>query len=144
MKVSQIMTKELIVANTDDTILEVAKLMQHHNIGCVPILDKGDKVLGVITDRDIVMNMAKYNFDPANTCAKEFASEVLYRVKPDADVAHALDLMRKQRIRRLPVLENEHLVGMLSLGDIAVHTDALESTGETLTEISKPSRVENV
>ena len=144
MKVSQIMTKDLIVANTDDTILEVAKLMQNHNIGCIPIVTEGDKVLGVITDRDIVMNMAKYNFDPANTCAKEFASDVVYRVKPDADIDHALDLMRKQRVRRLPVLENEHLVGIISLGDIAVHSDYNQGTGETLTEISQPSRVENI
>ena len=144
MKVSDIMTKELIVVNPDDTILETAKLMKHHNIGCIPVVEKGNKVLGVITDRDIVMNMAKFNSDPANTCAKEIASDVVYRIKPDADIKYALDMMQKQRIRRLAVIENEQLVGMLSIGDIAVRTSFNMEVGDTLIEISKPSHVENV
>lgn len=144
MKVSDIMTKDMIVVNADDTILEVAKLMKHHNIGCIPVVENGNKVFGVITDRDIVMNMAKFNADPANTCAKEIASDVVYKVKPDVDIKYALEQMQKQRIRRLPVIENEQLVGIISLGDIAVHTDKNMEVGDTLTEISKPSKVENV
>ena len=144
MKVSDIMTKELVVANPNDTILETAKMMREHNIGCVPVVEKGYKVIGVITDRDIVMNMAKYNSDPANTCAKEIASDVVYQIKPDVDVKYALDLMQKQRIRRLTVIENEHLVGMLSIGDIAVRTKFNMEVGDTLIEISKPSKVENI
>lgn len=144
MKVSDIMTKELVVVNPNDTILETAKLMRHHNIGCVPVVEKGNKVLGVITDRDIVMNMAKFNSDPANTCVKEIASDVVYQIKPDVDIKYALDMMQKQRIRRLTVIENDHLVGMLSIGDIAVRTKSNMEVGDTLIEISKPSHVENI
>ena len=97
MKVRDIMTKDLVIADKDDTILDVAKLMKHHNIGCVPVLDDGEKVLGVITDRDIVMNMARFNLDPANTFASEIASDVVYKVKPEADVTDALALMKKQK-----------------------------------------------
>ncbi|MBQ9313386.1 MAG: CBS domain-containing protein [Clostridia bacterium] len=144
MKVSEIMTKNMVVVNSDDTILDAAKLMKQHNIGCIPVIENGDKVLGVITDRDIVLNMAKYNSDPANTCAKEIASDVVYKVKPDVDVKYALDLMQKQKIRRLVVIENESLVGIVSLGDIAVHTNRNIEVGDTLIEISKPSKVENI
>ena len=144
MKVSDIMTRELVTVKPDDTILDTAKLMRHHNIGCIPVVERENKVLGVITDRDIVINMAKYNSDPANTCAKEIASDVVYQIKPDVDIKYALDMMQKQRIRRLTVIENDHLVGMLSLGDIAVHTNFNMEVGDTLIEISKPSHVENV
>lgn len=144
MKVKDIMTKDLVVADKDDTILDVAKLMKHHNIGCVPVLDDGEKVLGVITDRDIVMNMARFNLDPANTFASEIASDVVYKVKPEADVGDALALMKKQRIRRLPVMEDEALVGMLSIGDVAVYAFKDVEVGEALLEISRPAKVENI
>ena len=85
MKVRDIMTKDMVIADKDDTILEVAKLMRHHNIGCIPVVENGQKVLGVVTDRDIVMNMARFNSDPTNTFAREIASNVVYKVKPDAE-----------------------------------------------------------
>lgn len=138
MKVNELMTKNLITAKSNNTILDVAKMMKDHNIGCVPIVENGEKVLGVITDRDIVLNIAKYNFDPASTNVKEFASDVVYRVKPNADVEYALDLMKKQKIRRLAVLDGERLVGVISLGDIAVHSNMNMEVSDTLTEISKP------
>lgn len=144
MRVKDIMTKDMIIADKNDTILDVAKLMRHHNIGCIPIVENGQKVLGVVTDRDIVMNMARFNSDPSATFAKEIASEVVYKVKPDADVNQALELMKKQRIRRLAVVEDENLIGMLSLGDVAVYAYKNVEVGEALIEISKPSRVENI
>lgn len=140
MQVKDIMTQDIIAADKDDTILDVAKMMRHHNIGCVPVIDNGQKVLGVVTDRDIVMNMAKYNFDPANTAAKEIISDVVYKVKPNADVNQALALMKKQRVRRLAVMENENIIGMLSLGDVAVYASHNVEVGEALIEISKPCR----
>lgn len=144
MQVRDIMTKDIVIADKDDTILDVAKLMRHHNIGCIPVTENGQKVLGVITDRDIVMNMARFNTDPASTSAKEIASNVVYKVKPEADVTHALELMKKQRIRRLPVMEEDYIVGMLSLGDVAVFASHNVEVGEALIEISRPSRVENI
>ena len=143
MKVKEIMSKDIVIADIEDSILDVAKLMRHHNIGCVPIVENGEKVLGVVTDRDIVMNMARFNSDPSNTFAKEIASELVYKVKPDAEIEQALELMKRQRVRRLPVIENECLVGMLSLGDAAVHASK-EVVGETLNQISQPARPENI
>ncbi len=144
MQVREIMTKDMVIANKDDTILDIAKMMRHHNIGCIPVVENGHKVLGVVTDRDIVMNMARFNFDPSNTFAKEIASDVVYKVKPDADVNQALALMKKQRVRRLPVIENDNLIGMVSLGDLAVYASNNVEIGDALIEISRPSKPENI
>ena len=144
MKVRDIMTKDVVFANKDDSVLTVAKLMKHHNVGAIPIVENAEKVLGMITDRDIVLNMADYNFDPANTFALKLMTDKLYTVKPEADLSSALALMKKQQIRRLPVMEDNKLVGMLSIGDIAVRSDYNMEMSEAISEISMPDRPENI
>ena len=144
MKVRDIMTKDVVFANKDDSVLTVAKLMKHHNVGAIPIVENAEKVLGMVTDRDIVLNMADYNFDPANTFALKLMTDKLYTVKPEADLSSALALMKKQQIRRLPVMEDNKLVGMLSIGDIAVRSDYNMEMSEAIAEISMPDRPENI
>ena len=144
MKVRDIMTKDGVFANKDDSVLTVAKLMKHHNVGAIPIVENAEKVLGMVTDRDIVLNMADYNFDPANTFALKLMTDKLYTVKPEADLSSALALMKKQQIRRLPVMEDNKLVGMLSIGDIAVRSDYNMEMSEAISEISMPDRPENI
>lgn len=144
MQVKDLMTKDMVYASTSDTVLDVAKLMKHHNIGCVPVVADGEKVLGVVTDRDIVLNIAKFNLDTTKTLASTIMSDKVYSVKPDANITQALDLMKKQRVRRLPVIENDCLKGMISIGDIAVNCDFKQEISEALTEISKPAKVENI
>lgn len=144
MLVKDLMSKDLVLADTNDTVFDVVKLMRHHNIGAVPVVAHGDQVLGMVTDRDIVLNMAKEEFDPYKTFASSIMSDKVYSVKPDAEVHFALDLMKKQQIRRLPVIENERLIGMLSIGDIAASDKFNMEVSETLTEISLPSEPENI
>lgn len=145
MQVKDIMTKDIVIADTNDTIMDVAKLMAHHNIGCIPVTENGEKVLGVITDRDIVIEMANHSYDPFNTLATEVMSDNVYFVRPDVDVKFAFDLMKKQQVRRLPVLENGKILGMISLGDLAVSvTNNKEEISEALTEISLPNRPKNI
>ena len=144
MKVKDIMTKDVIIANSTDNVLTAAKLMKHHNIGVIPVVENAEKVLGMITDRDIVLSLADYNFDPANTDVTKLMSNKVYSVRPEADLSSAIALMKKQQIRRLPVIEEERLVGMLSIGDIAVHSDYMQEMSEAITEISLPARVENI
>ena len=145
MEVKDIMSKDIVIADLNDTIMEVAKLMAHHNIGCIPVTENGSKVLGVITDRDIILSLAKYELDPSNTSASSIMSNKVFSVKPDADLKDALDLMKKQRVRRLPVIENDMLLGIISIGDVAVHAnDYKEEISEALTEISSPARPTNI
>ena len=139
MQVKDIMTKNIVIADASDTIIDVAKLMAHHNIGCIPVTKNGDKILGVITDRDIVVEMAEHSYDPYNTLATAIMSDNVYFVRPDVDVKFAFDLMKKQQVRRLPVLENGKILGMISLGDLAVSAyKQKEEISEALTEISTP------
>ena len=145
MQVRDIMTKDIVIADTNDTVIEVAKLMAHHNIGCVPVTENGERVLGVITDRDIVVEMAKHSYDPYNTLATTIMSDNVYYVRPDIDVKFAFDLMKKQQVRRLPVMENGKILGMISLGDLAVSANNQKSEiSEALTEISMPTGPENI
>jgi len=145
MQVREIMSKDVVIADINDTIIDVAKLMAHHNIGCIPVTENGEKVLGVITDRDIVIEMAKNSYDPYNTLATSVMSDNVYFVRPDVDVKFAFDLMKKQQVRRLPVLENGKILGMISLGDLAVAAREYKTeVSETLTEISIPKGPENI
>lgn len=144
MKVKDIMTKDVVFANKEDSVLTVAKLMKHHNIGAIPIVEDAENVLGMVTDRDIVLNMADYNFDPANTYALKLMTDKVYSVKPEADVESALALMKKQQIRRLPVMENNKLVGILSIGDIAVRSNYDAEMSNAITEISLPDKAQNI
>ena len=144
MLVRDLMSKDLVLADTNDTVFDVAKMMRHHNIGAVPVVAHGTQVLGMITDRDIVLNMAKEEFDPCRTFASNIMSDKVYSVKPDVEVDFALDLMRKQQIRRLAVIENEQLVGMISIGDIAASNKFNMEVSEALTEISQPAEPENI
>ena len=140
MLVKDIMSKDVVYADSQDSVLTVAKLMKQYDIGVIPVMEKANKVLGMITDRDIVMGLADFNFDMANTDASKLMSHTVYSVRPDADLSSALELMKKQQIRRLPVIEKEHLVGMISIGDIATHSDYHIEMSKAITEISMPSK----
>lgn len=143
MKVKDIMTKEVVFADKEDSVLKVAKLMKHHNIGAIPIVENDENVLGMVTDRDIVLNIADYNFDPANTYALKLMTDKVYSVKPDADIESALALMKKQQIRRLPVMENNKLIGMLSIGDIATRSDYGIEMSDAMAKISASNEIIN-
>ena len=140
MLVKDIMSKEVVCVDTMDSVLTVAKRMKQYNIGVIPVVENDDKVLGVITDRDIVLGLADYNFDMANTYAVKLMSDRLYSVRPEADLSDALALMKKQQIRRLPVIEHDKLVGMLSIGDVAISSCSDVEISGTITEISLPQK----
>lgn len=139
MLVKNIMTQDVVYVDTMDNILTVAKKMKQYDIGIVPVMENSSKVVGMITDRDIVMGLADYNFDMSNTYAHKLMSDKVYSVRPNAEVSDALALMKKQQIRRLPVIEEDHLVGMLSMGDIAISEHYDTEMSEALTEISMPT-----
>lgn len=142
MKVSEIMTRNPESAQVTDSILDVASMMRDLNVGFMPVLD-GDTLVGVITDRDITIRAVAEAMDIENSSIGEIMSSDLHVVSPDTDVDEAASIMEEFQIRRLPVLdENGMLVGVLSLGDIAVRTQNVEQAGEILEEVSEPSRPE--
>jgi CBS domain-containing protein len=135
MNVREIMTTDITKATPENTLVYVAAMMRDEDIGSVPIVD-GNGLIGIITDRDIVIRAIADGKDPSTTKVEDVLSGELESVEPDTDVTDAGDLMASRQIRRSSVVEDGELVGMISLGDIATkHEDgaatyALEGVSE--------------
>ena len=136
MKVSDVMTTEIETVPMNSTLEEVASIMKVEDVGAVPVVAEDDELVGIITDRDIVVRCVAEGKDPAETSVDEVLSRELETIEPDADVEEAAQLMADKQIRRLPVCEDGELVGMLSIGDVAVKTPDGETFARVLREIS--------
>ena len=146
MKVREIMTAEPRYAAPDTTLEEIATLMKEEDVGVIPVVEDGE-LTGLVTDRDIVVRCIAAGKNPAECTAEDIMSEEVRSVEPDADLDDAANIMAEVQIRRLPVIEDGRLVGMVTLGDIAVKAgdEEEETTAETLERVSqgvKPSRGE--
>lgn len=140
MKVRDIMTSEgLATATLDTTLAEIAERMRDENVGAIPIVDEDEKLAGIITDRDIVVRAIAEGEDPNECTAEEILSEQLHTIDPDADLEDAADLMARHQIRRLPVVEDETVIGMISLGDLAVKSEEDEAA-DVLEDVSEGVR----
>ena len=138
MQLKNIMTKDVSTISPDSTINEAAQLMKELDVGSIPVC-KGTKPLGIITDRDITLRNVAEGEDPSNT-VKEIMTDDLVYGSPDMSVDEAAKIMADNKIRRLPIVENGNLIGIISLGDIAVESTADVEVGETLSTISIPNR----
>ena len=137
MKVSDVMTTEVETVQMDSTLEEVASIMKIENVGALPVVDEDEDLIGIITDRDIIVRCIAEGKNPADTNVEEVLSHELETIEPDADVEEAARLMADKQIRRLPVCEEGELVGMLSIGDLAVKTSPTDASGEALRGISQ-------
>lgn len=139
MKVRDKMTKDVGYVNPSNTIVEAAQLMQKLNVGSVPVFEQ-NKVVGVVTDRDIVVRNVAHGKIPQDTKVQDVMTSQVTTVSPDMDVEEVSKIMAQQQIRRVPVVENNQLVGILSLGDIATDYRFDTEASEALTEISKEKK----
>lgn len=138
--VGDVMTRDVRTIAPDARVAEAALLMRDLNVGFVPVVD-GDKLVGVVTDRDIVVRCVAEGHDP-NKCpvSDNMSKEPVYCV-PEEDVKAAAKIMEDRCIRRLVVRDAEgRLAGVLSLGDLAVKTHDQKLSGEVVEEVSKPVR----
>lgn len=119
MNVREVMTKTVWTCRGDEAMSAAARLMWEHDIGAVPVVDAGGKIVGIVTDRDLCM-CAYFTGEPLAAVPVEHAmSKVVFTIGPAQPVEKAEELMRSKAIRRLPVVEGEELVGMITLGDLA-------------------------
>lgn len=137
MKVKDIMTKNVAYIRPDSTVAEAAKLMQQHDVGAIPVCDNNG-VVGVVTDRDIVLRNVVIGTDPRSTPVSNIMTTNVSTVTPDMDVSKLSDIMAQKQVRRIPVVDNNTLVGIVSLGDLAVDNRFDIEASEALTDISKP------
>jgi CBS domain-containing protein len=138
MKVQDVMSKNVATVNLETPLTEVAKLMYEMNVGSVPVVD-GNKVVGIVTDRDIVIRDVAQGKNPQNATAKDVMTSGLSTATSDMDVHQAAKLMADKQIRRLPVVDNGSLVGMLAIGDLAVRSKLEDDAGKALSDISVPT-----
>lgn len=136
MKVRDVMTSNVDWVGPKTTVVEVAQLMKKDNVGSIPICDN-NKLLGIITDRDIVLNVIAGGRDCKNTIAQDIMSKNVVSVSSDQDVHEAADLMSKYQIRRLPVVDQDKVVGILAIGDMAVERIHVNEAGDALSDISQ-------
>jgi CBS domain-containing protein len=135
-KVHEVMTDRPRCVTPETPITEAAQLMESDDIGSLPILD-GEQLAGMVTDRDIVIRAIAKGKDPRGMPVREVASRELVTVNADDNLSDALQLMAREQVRRLPVVDSDNrLVGILAQADVAVEAKE-KDVGEMVEEISK-------
>lgn len=140
MKVSDVMTTEVMTSRLDDKLSDCAKIMRELNIGATPVVDADGRLVGMITDRDIAVRAVAQGEDLNQATVGQFMTPSPLTVGTDVSVEAAADLMADSQIRRLPVTQDGKLVGIVSLGDLAVDVGEADLLAETLEKISMPAR----
>jgi CBS domain-containing protein len=135
-KVHEVMTESPRCVTAETTVSEAAQLMKSDDIGALPVLE-GERLTGMITDRDIVVQVIAKGKDPRGMPVREVASRELVKVNVDQDLSSALQLMASEQVRRVPVVDDDgRLVGILAQADIAREAKE-KAVGEMVQEISK-------
>ena len=137
MKAKDVMTKDPATLGPEATLGEAATLMRQEDCGSIPIVD-GGRLVGIVTDRDIVIRAVAAGKDARSTKVSEVMSADPVCISPDTGVDEAANVMAERQIRRLPVVEDGKLAGILVIGQIARREPDEQQTGETLKEISQP------
>lgn len=119
MKVRECMSLDICSCMPTDTVGDVAKKMNEYHVGSIPVCDNDKNVVGIITDRDITLRCVACGKDANTTPTKEIMTTSVCCCGSDTDIGEATKLMSDMQVRRIPVLENDRLVGMLTLGDLA-------------------------
>jgi len=140
MNVNQVMTRGVECARPGDSIAMAAQRMRELNVGSLPVCGEDNYLKGMITDRDITIRATADCCNPAETTIAEAMTPNIVYCYDDQDVSEAAQIMEEKRIRRLPVLDRDkRLVGIVSLGDLAVKTGDDRAVGETLEQVSEPA-----
>ena len=140
-KVRDAMTAKPRSAEPGLSLAEAAQLMKSEDVGSLPIVEEG-RLVAVLTDRDIGIRAVAEGVDPKAVMVGDVASRELVTVGPEQDLDEALALMARRQMRRLPVVEEDRLVGIVAQADVAQEAKAKQG-GEALEEISKPSGLES-
>ena len=136
MKLRDIMTNQVVRIHPEETVAVAARMLEHNNIGAMPVCGSDGRLYGMVTDRDLVTRCLAAGKSPQTTSVREVMTGKVYVGRPDMEVSLAAGLMGREQIRRLPVMENGRLCGMVSLGDMAREEGSSIEAGDALAEIS--------
>lgn len=132
MKLKDIMNQTVIKVHPRENVAVAARLLANHNIGVLPVCGSDGKLCGVVTDRDLVIRCMASNRSPENTRVEEVMTGRLVTATPNMDVSVAAYLMGREQVRRLPVLEDGKLCGMVSVGDLAGREESSFDAAEAM------------
>ena len=132
-----VMSRQPQAVREEDTLAQAAGLMKQYNVGSIPVLNRKDTVVGMITDRDIAVRAVAGGMDVSNTAVRDVMTPKPVMGMEEMDVEVAAELMAAHQIRRLPVQNNGKLTGMVALGDLAVRYQTNTSAAMALEEISE-------
>ena len=137
MKVKDCMTGEVYCVKPNTTACEIAKLMEKNHIGCVPVCDEQNCIVGMVTDRDIILRSIANNKDVKTTTASEIMTTNICTCNENDEVCNVEKKMSTNQIRRIPVVDNNKVIGMLTLGDLAHYNKEIgqEEIGNTIEDI---------
>ena len=133
--IRDLMTSNPKTCEKSTSVVDVAKVMAQEEVGPVPVVE-GGRLVGIVTDRDLVVRVLAEGKDPNSTTVGDIASSDLTTITPESDLQEALELMAASQVRRLPVVENGELVGIVAQADVARAADE-EQTGEVVQDISR-------
>jgi CBS domain-containing protein len=136
MKISEIMTPEVELVAPDTKLSEIARKMRDDDVGSIPVAEN-DRLVGMVTDRDLVIRGLAQGRDPANMSAREVMSNPIYYCYDDQTIEEVLDNMGDVHVRRLAVIDRDkHLVGIVSLGDLS-RAGPVQQAGEAMKSIAE-------
>jgi CBS domain-containing protein len=135
-QIREVMTENPSTCEPSTPASEAAKVMARENVGSIPVVE-GGRLVGVVTDRDLVVRVLAEERDPQTTTVGETASKDVVAVGPDTDLDEALRLLARHQVRRLPVVEGDRLVGIVAQADVARQGDDRD-TGHVVEQISRP------
>ena len=135
MEIKDIMTQSVITVDPGESVEVAARTMTQYNIGALPVCVNG-KLCGMLTDRDIVTRCLAASRHPGNTTVRQVMTEQVTMAHPNMQIGVAAHLMGRLQIRRLPVVEDGKLCGMVSLGDMAVREETAMDAGDALADVS--------
>ncbi len=138
MKVRECMCTQISCVSPETNLNNVAKIMKEKHVGCIPVCNNNSEIVGLITDRDLVLRGIACNKDTNTTPASEIMTTKIYSVTPEETVDNATKTMCECQVRRIPVIENNTMIGILTLADIANHNEINEEhVGKTVEGICK-------
>lgn len=141
MKARELMTKDPTVLTPDEPVSRAAQIMRDHNVGVVPIVEDRSsmKLRGLITDRDIAIRHVAEAHNADCRVSDELSSGPLKTVSPETDAHDVMELMKREQVRRVPVVQGERLVGIIAQADIAAE-ERPENVGKVVERISEPGK----
>ena len=139
-KIAEVMSDRPRAVTPQTSVREAAQLMEQEDVGSLPVVEEGTRLVGIVTDRDLAVRVLAHGSDPEQTQVGQVASTDVVALTPEHDLDEALKLMAREQVRRLPIVAGENqLVGVVSQADIA-RASKEKTAGEVVEAISEPPR----